>query len=188
MNFNITRRKFLAGSLACAGTLITPHLARALLPPPKSDGCKRVITMHHIHTDETFELPYWKDGQYSKQVLAQINHFMRDWRQSQECPMNPQLLDMMHKLAVDVGNTDGRFDIICGFRSPKTNATLRQSNRGVAKSSLHMKGNAIDLNLKGTKLAELKEAARAMKMGGVGYYPKSNFIHIDIRDKPAYWG
>lgn len=187
MNIKISRRRFLAGSLACAGTLITPKLAKAILPPPKSDGCKRVILMEHLHTGERFELPYWKDGQYSKEVLAQINHFMRDWRRNEECPINPQLLDMMHMLAVDVGNTDGKFEIICGYRSPRTNASLRQSNKGVATASRHMKGDAIDLRLKGTKLADLRDAARALKMGGVGYYAQSNFIHMDKRDSVAYW-
>lgn len=187
MPLDITRRQFLIGGAACAGTLITPKLAQCILPPVKVDGCTRSISMRHIHTGEKFDLPYWKDGQYSKDMLKKLNHFMRDWRQNSTCEMNPELFDLMHKLAVDTGNPDGVFDIICGYRCPATNKQLRSKSKGVAKKSRHMTGDAIDLNLKGTKLKDQRDAARALKKGGVGYYGNSGFIHVDIRDRLAYW-
>ena len=100
--------------------------------------------------------------------------------------INPELFHLMHKIQEEAGIQD-QFEIICGYRSPETNKMLNKKNSGVAKNSQHIKGNAIDLRMSGLKLSELKDIARQMKAGGVGYYSRSNFVHIDIRQKPAYW-
>lgn len=191
MSVDLKRRNFLIGGLSFLGVMITSRLADPLHPvmrlpklptatPPKS------LSLHNIHTLETVHVDYWKDGEYCKTAHGALNHILRDRRNGKLCKMNPKLFDMMHALARELGTTEP-FEIICGYRSPKTNTMLHKASSGVAKNSKHLTGDAIDLRLPGVKLATLRDAAKSLKMGGVGYYPKSNFVHIDIRDTPAYW-
>jgi len=191
MSVDLKRRNFLIGGLSFLGVMITSRLADPLHPimrlpklptviPPKS------LSLHNIHTLETVSVDYWKDGDYCKTAHESLNHILRDRRNGKLCEMNPQLFDMMHALAQEL-NTSEPFEIICGYRSPETNTMLHKASHGVAKNSKHLTGDAIDLRLPGVKLSTLRDAARDLQMGGVGYYPKSNFVHIDIRDKPAYW-
>jgi len=183
----LSRRRFLTLGAATAGLVITPKLALSILPPPKPWCAERSLTLHNVHTGETFDHVYWRGGEFVKPAIAQLNHFLRDRRNGLVTNMNPELYDLLHKLSADC-ETQKPFHIICGYRSPHTNHALHAKSHGVAKNSLHMKGQAIDLNLEGTPLKDLRDAAIAQKAGGVGYYAKSNFIHVDIRDKPTHWG
>ena len=169
----LSRRRFLQLSAgAAAGLLIAP--AHAGLKPQG----QRVLSLHNLHTGEKLTRTYWADGQYLAEPLAEINHLLRDFRTGETHPMDPHLMDVLHRLQHKVGSRQP-FQIISGYRSPKTNAMLHTASNGVAKKSLHMQGKAIDIRLPGQDLAQLRMAALSLKAGGVGYYPKSNFVHVD---------
>jgi len=121
---------------------------------------------------------YWADGVWQPDGLRKINHVLRDFRTGDVMDIDPGLLDLMYRLRALVG-TDEPFEIISGYRSPRTNAQLARQSSGVAKKSLHMEGKAVDLRLPGMKLSSLRRAALSLRGGGVGYYPKSGFIHVD---------
>ncbi len=169
----LSRRGFLrqaAGAAACL--LIAP--AHAGLT--RQD--QRVLSLRNLHTGEKLTRTYWAQGEYLAEPLAEIDHLLRDHRSDQSHPMDPHLLDLLHRLQHKVGSRKP-FEIISGYRSPKTNAMLRGKSGGVAKKSLHMQGKAIDVRLPDHDLHKLRQAALSLKAGGVGYYPKSNFLHVD---------
>ena len=118
-------------------------------------------------------------------ALAEIEYFLRDHRTGQMAPMDTRLLDILHGLKRETGG-QGRFEIISGYRSPKTNAMLASQSNGVAKRSLHMQGRALDVRLRGTDTDRLRSAARGLQLGGVGYYPASDFIHVDT-GRVRFW-
>lgn len=174
------RRHFLRSCVGGGlGLVAMPALASREQPPA------RALALHNTHTGESVQCAYWAEGEYLADGLAEINQVLRDHRSGEVYPMAPELLDLLYTLNHEV---DGRrpFEIISGYRSPKTNAKLRNKSSGVAKRSLHMSGKAIDIRLPGCELDRLRQAALAMKAGGVGYYPKSNFIHVDI-GRVRYW-
>jgi uncharacterized protein YcbK (DUF882 family) len=120
-----------------------------------------------------------------KESLREINHLLRDHRTGDTVQMDRELLDLLYSLQHKV-ESKKEFQVISGYRSPKTNAMLRSKSSGVAKKSLHMQGKAIDIRLPGTSLKNLRKAAVALKSGGVGYYPNSNFVHVDT-GRVRYW-
>ena len=134
--------------------------------------------MRNLHTDERIELNYWSDGTYDRRALRQLDHFLRDWRTGEILAIDPKLHDLAHDVASLLG-VEPRFDVVCGYRSPATNEMLRKRGRGVARKSMHLFGKAIDLRLEGVSLRMLREAALTCSRGGVGYYPRSNFVHLD---------
>lgn len=111
---------------------------------------------------------------------------LRDRRDNSHHKIDARLFDVLHRLQATLGTQDP-YQVICGYRSKATNAQLHKNSTGVAKNSLHVQGKAIDLRLENVALKDLSNAARSLKAGGVGYYPKSNFVHVDIRPKPAFW-
>ena len=170
----ITRRNFVAG----AGTaLLAAHASPALA----SLGDVRAVTFDNLHTGEKLSITYWEQGSYVPQALAEVNHVLRDFRTGDVHPIAPQLLDL---LAVMHGRleTSALFSVISGYRSPATNAMLRGENEhtGVASKSLHMQGMAVDIRVSGHSLANLRDTALNLKVGGVGYYPTSDFVHVDV--------
>jgi uncharacterized protein YcbK (DUF882 family) len=174
--FNGTRRSFLQLSLATlASTAVTPAFAVAL-PHVRS---MRELAIHNLHTEERLRVTYWKDGKYDRAALAKINHLMRDHYSGDSFPIDPRLMDLMYDLQNRVKN-DHPVELVSGYRSPKTNMMLASYSDGVAKKSFHTKGMAMDIRLPGTSLAQLHDTALAMKRGGVGYYPDSQFVHIDV--------
>jgi len=176
----LSRRCFLhKTALAATGLLVTPAFAATA---PRGS---RVLSMHNLHTGEKLTRTYWAEGEYLSEPLAEIDQLLRDHRSDQAHPMDPQLLDLLHELHLSVGGKRP-FEIISGYRSPKTNAKLRGKSKGVAKKSLHMQGKAIDVRLPGQDLARLRTAALSLKAGGVGYYPKSNFLHVDT-GRVRFW-
>ena len=139
----------------------------------------RTLAFRQTHTGETLRSTYWDSNGYRGEALADIDHILRDHRTGDVAIMDLGMLDVLHALRVAMGS-DEPFDVISGYRSPKTNEMLRGNGSGVAKKSLHMMGRAIDVRLPGRNLADLRKAAIALQAGGVGYYAKSDFIHIDV--------
>lgn len=139
----------------------------------------RGLAFYNLHTGESLKTDYWAEGVYLSDALADINHILRDYRNDQVLPIEPRLLDLLHGLRNTL-DTTRPIQIISGYRSPATNALLAAHSDGVAKGSLHMQAKAIDLHVEGVPLDDLRRAAIALNGGGVGYYPKSNFVHVDI--------
>ncbi len=177
----LSRRTFLQGLAAAGTTLIAP----AAMAMTTQNGERR-LNLYNLHTGERLTSTYWGDGEYHKDELAAINHLLRDHRNGEVSNIDHKLLDRLHSLQQQLGH-DGTFQVISGYRSPATNAKLqRASNGGVAKRSLHMQGRAIDIRLPGVELNHLRLAALSQKAGGVGYYQKSNFIHLDT-GRTRFW-
>src|SRR5437667_717194 len=169
------RRRLLRMGLAAAATsAIAPASAWASLPPSP----ERNLAFHNIHTNETLKATYWRNGTADHGALTDINHILRDFRTGDVFGMDVKLLDLLTELHRRTGSKQP-FQIISGYRSPKTNANLAAESNGVAKHSLHMDGMAIDIRLPDVPLKTLHDTAVAMKLGGVGMYPASNFVHVN---------
>ena len=169
-----SRRGFLkqAVGIVAAGAVATP--LRALT----SQGEERALDLNHTHTGERLSVTYFADGDYLDDGLAEVNRFLRDFRTEDVRAMDPRLLDILHDLRLVTGN-DADFEVISAYRSPKTNEILRRKSSSVGEKSLHMQGRAIDVRLTGYDTARLRDVAITLGRGGVGYYPRSDFIHID---------
>jgi uncharacterized protein YcbK (DUF882 family) len=168
------RRHFLGWSLAAGcGLLIPGAKAAAAATAPA-----RELEFYNLHTGEALRAVYWEGGRYLKDGLAQIDHVLRDFRTGDVRPIDPQLLDLVHQVRRAL-ECDRPVHVISGYRSPETNAMLARRSNGVAKNSYHVKGMAIDLRLPDRNLKDLRAAALALAGGGVGYYPKSDFVHMD---------
>lgn len=145
---------------------------------PRAKGV-RSLAFHNLHTGERLRVNYWKDGIYSRPALEKINNVLRDFRSGDVYPIHPRLIDLVYDLQNRLGNFN-TIEIISGYRSPHVNAMMANASSGVARRSFHMKGMAIDLRVDGTPLRKLQQTALDMRRGGVGYYPKSGFVHIDV--------
>lgn len=167
-----SRRWFLRTLGAAGAAALFPTLATAASAP-------RRLALRHAHTGESLDLEYWADGGYRPDALAAINQVLRDWRTDDVFPIEPGLLDLLHRLAHAAGSPEP-FQVISGYRSPATNALLRRRSRRVAAASLHLKGMAVDLRLPGIPLRTLHRTALGLRAGGVGYYPASDFVHVDV--------
>lgn len=168
-----TRRAFLrncSGALLLASGLLPVEIARA--------STRRVITMANTHTNERLQLCYFRDGKYVTEACRRLNHLLRDFRSGDVHPIDPRLYDMVYAVQTKVGHY-GTVEIISGYRSPRTNEKLRHASDGVARRSLHMQGQALDIRLTDVDTARVRDAALALQAGGVGYYPRSDFIHVD---------
>ena len=134
--------------------------------------------MNNLHTGEILDIQYFDGQHYQASELQKINYLCRDFRQNKATNMDKHLFDQLSKIQQVIGCSN-QVQIISGYRSPETNNMLRKKSSGVAKKSLHMQGKAIDFRIEGVPLSEVRKAALSLKMGGVGYYSKSNFVHID---------
>lgn len=179
---NETRRGFLKLALAGTASLISAPAFAAL---PRLHGA-RALSFHNLHTDEKLSVCYWKDGIYSRPAAEKINHILRDHYSGDTHPMDLRLMDLLYDLQHRVHN-DRPVEIISGYRSPKTNARLASYSDGVAKNSYHTKGMAMDIRLSGTSLRRVQLTALLMRRGGVGYYPDSEFVHVDVGPL-RHWG
>ncbi|MBU0960522.1 MAG: DUF882 domain-containing protein [Proteobacteria bacterium] len=167
------RREFIGNSLQIMAGV-------ALLSPTLSIAKKldiRDLSFYHTHTGKELDVTYKIAGRYDPIALKKVNHHLRDFRTHETHPIAPHLLDILYKIKKQAGG--GTYEVISGYRSPKTNSMLRGRSTGVAKRSLHMKGMAIDVRLSGLRTKDLRDIARSLKGGGVGYYPKSDFVHLD---------
>ncbi|MCM2680251.1 YcbK family protein [Echinimonas agarilytica] len=175
---NLSRRRFMlgAGGAVLSGAFMFP--AAALAAQTRKTNNQRSLAMSNIHTGESLKLTYFEDGEYIADSLNRYNHLLRDFRANESISMDYNVLDQVFLLSQLVGHK-GTVNIISGYRSPKTNEQLRKNGKGVAKKSYHMKGQAIDVAFPGSSLASARKAAIAMGAGGVGYYPKSGFLHLD---------
>ena len=177
----LNRRSFLKCSAALAASSTFPHLIHA----NTNLSSERTLAFINLHTDETLRCSYWANGEYDFRSLNEINYILRDHRVNEAFEMDVSLIDLLHSIH-EITGSKAPFHIISAYRSPQTNKTLRQQTNGVAKKSLHMTGEAIDVRLPDVELIHLRDAAISLQTGGVGYYAKSNFIHVDI-GKPRSW-
>jgi uncharacterized protein YcbK (DUF882 family) len=180
------RRRLLGLGLAAAATgLISPCLfSRAAFASQGSAG-DRTLAFYNTHTDEKLKATYVRGNTFDKGALKDINHILRDFRTGDVHPIDLQLLDLLTELHRKTGSKQP-FQVISGYRSPKTNSMLNAESSGVAKRSMHLDGKAIDIRLADVKLSTLHETAVAMKRGGVGMYTASNFVHVDT-GRVRYW-
>lgn len=171
---NWSRRRVLkAGALVAgfAGALARPAGARA------SAVVKR-IALKNLHTPESLDLEFFRDGAYVPDAMAAIQVLLRDYRSGEQHVIDPLLLDYLHGVALNLG-VEPVFGVISGYRSPQTNEQLREHGSGVARRSLHLEGRAIDVRLARVDCADLANGALGLCRGGVGYYRKSDFVHLD---------
>lgn len=175
------RRSFLKGSVALASAISLPALAKTAQAAPG----ERTLRLYNTHTGETVRSVFWAEGQFIPDALQDINKVLRDHRNNKIAPIDPQLLVLLNEVSAKFGDNQ-LVHVISGYRSPESNAKLHANSSGVAKHSMHMDGKAIDIRLPGKDLAQLRKAAMAMRVGGVGYYPDSQFVHMDT-GRVRYW-
>jgi len=147
------------------------------LPGTSSAAAKR-ISLLNLHTAEKIDLEFFRGQDYVPDSLVAIRVCLRDYRNGEQHVIDPKLMDYLYDVARHIG-VDPVFSVISGYRSPQTNEQLRERSNGVARHSLHLEGRAIDVRLAGVDCADLAAQAREMNRGGVGYYQKSDFVHLD---------
>jgi uncharacterized protein YcbK (DUF882 family) len=176
-----SRRHFLAclGGALAASSLVRPAAANLTSP------AVRTLAFDNLHTGERAKIAYWADGEYLPDALKEVNFILRDFRNGEIHPIDPKLLDLLNQLHFRLESAEP-FEVISGYRSPATNAMLRSEGHGTATKSLHMQGQAIDIRLTDRKLTDLHTAAVSLRAGGVGFYPSSDFVHVDV-GRVRYW-
>ena len=179
---SVSRRAFLrvGAGVAAAVAVFDPlevmaSYSRGFLDPVSS---VREVSVVNINTREHLSVAYWSQGRYVNDALRALNHVLRDHHDGSIHAMDPRLVDLMYGVFRLTGGC-GPVEVVCGYRSPRTNARMHASRRGVAKNSMHVQGKAVDIRLPSCGLEALHRAALALRAGGVGYYPRSNFVHID---------
>jgi uncharacterized protein YcbK (DUF882 family) len=164
-----------------AGALVAGASAAGVWAPgaraQESTVVKR-LALRNLHTPESLDLEFFRDGAYVPGALAAAQIFLRDYRNDEQHPIDPPLLDYLYEVARSLG-VDPVFGVISGYRSPQTNERLRERSGGVARHSLHLDGRAIDVRLEGVDCADLAAGALGLGRGGVGYYRRSDFVHLD---------
>ena len=143
------------------------------------DGQDHFLRLYNTHTGERMEIAYRRGDQYISGALAKLDYFLRDHRTGDVRHFDPRLYDILYDLTASIGQPGGEIDIVCGYRTSTTNESLRAHTTGVAKNSLHIQAEAIDLRMPGIDTLKLRQAALTLRRGGVGYYPHSDFIHVD---------
>lgn len=198
------RRQVLFGFGAAAGAAAIPSviqgeilkvapLAPANISAPTPQALSsaladvRRVVLHNLHTGDRFDEVYWEKGGYVPDALAAAQHALRDWRNGEEHFMDPKLFDVLHAISGKL-ETRAPFQIISGYRSPASNAAMHAQSSGVAEHSQHMQGKASDIRLDGVELSNLHKAALSLKAGGVGLYPVSNFVHVDVARVRSWQG
>ena len=175
------RRQFLlAGVSALACAVMKPALAATRI------GDQRRLSFYNLHTGESLDTVYWADGTYVPGALGEVDRVLRDFRTGDVCSIDRRLLDLLVGLRQRL-ETGEPFQVISGYRSPQTNAVLHAHSEGVASHSLHMEGMAIDIRVPGRALSAVRAAALDLQSGGVGYYPASDFVHVDT-GRVRRWG
>jgi len=167
-------RRRLVTALGASAFLAGPGLSHAA-----SIVTTRSLRFENLHTGEKLAVEYFAAGRYVSEALTSVDHLLRDFRTGEAHPIAPGLLDLVSTLRGRL-ESEQTVHVISGYRSPKTNAILRERSHGVAAHSLHMEGMAMDIRVPGVELAHLRDAALDLRRGGVGYYPDSDFVHVDI--------
>ncbi len=192
---SITRRRFIKSALGAgivgAAPMIIPaaawariHVRRSRLHPAISSA--RELSFNNLHTGEKLKTVYWEHGTYLAAGLERINYILRDFRRNEIKPIDLKLLDLLVTLRERL-HTHEPYEVISGYRSPITNAMLHATTEGVSLHSMHVEGRAIDIHVPGRSLRTLRLAALSLSRGGVGYYPRSNFVHVDT-GRVRWWG
>ncbi len=158
-----------------AGSL--PTAATSTAAP--SDAELRRLRLYHTHTGERIDIVYRRGGTFLPEAEQQLDYFLRDHRTGEVKHYDPHVFDILSDVAASVGHPEAEIEIICGYRTSWSNEFLRAGSSGVAKSSLHMQAHAIDIRIPGVDTLTLRDAALALGRGGVGYYPRSGFVHVD---------
>jgi uncharacterized protein YcbK (DUF882 family) len=173
----ILRRCWIANALFCVVAPLAAFAQSSAAPsqPPQEHR----LRLFHTHTGERIDIVYRRGDSYLPDAVAKLDFFLRDFRTGNVRHFDPRLYDTLEDLTIAVGHPGAEIDIVCGYRSPWTNEFLRAQTRGVAKNSLHIQAEAIDLRIPGINTLALRRAALALRRGGVGYYPHSDFIHVD---------
>jgi len=176
----LSRRGFL--------TAVTSGIAMTLLAPrvmASAASRDRQLSFYNTHTGEKLSATFWSDGDYVDDAVEDISWILRDYRTETVSSIDRKLINLLYQLQTKVDH-QGEFHVISGYRSPATNAMLSKKSSGVAKHSYHMLGQAIDVRLPGFDTSKLRKAAKSLKAGGVGYYAKSDFVHLDV-GQVRYW-
>lgn len=171
----ISRRRFLTrSSMAAVGAL--------LLPSTKSVASilstERTLSFHNVHTDEELTIRCCPEKDYDRETRLRFSSLLRDHHADEVREMDPGLIDIFFALSAFTGSS-GTFQVLSGYRSPETNGWLRRFSHGVAEHSMHIEGKAVDIRMDDVSIREIRQAGMALAMGGVGYYPRSNFVHLD---------
>lgn len=175
LDLEISRRHLLLGGACMVAASLLPRPALASLVAPV-----RKLRLYNPNTGERVSASYWENGRYIQDTLSDFNWLFRDYRAGDlQKKIDPKLFDQLFELQRKLG-MQKEIHVVCGYRSAETNAELRKKSRAVAKNSLHMHGQAVDLRIPGVHLDRIHKAALAMQAGGVGYYPRANFVHIDV--------
>lgn len=169
----MNRRTFLTLSAKVAAGIIVNQAVSSW-----ADTGTRRLSFYHTHTKESLKVTYARAGRYDNHALERINRYLSDFRTGEVHPIDPGVLDLLHQVKHKLG-CHGTYEVISGYRSPCTNQYLRGKSKGVAKHSLHMEGRAIDIRLTGQNTRHVRNCAVSLQGGGVGYYAKSDFVHID---------
>jgi len=177
---NFLRLHAVRAGYSCGLALCLVLFGSKALQNAVAEGDTRTITMHHVHTGEDITITYKREGRYDDAALDKLNWFLRDWRRAEQTRMDPQLIDLIWEVQREAGSSQP-IDVVCGYRSPQTNAMLRRRSRGVARFSQHMLGHAMDFYVPGVPLDHLREIGLRLQRGGVGFYPTSGspFVHMD---------
>ena len=175
--------KTAAGRLVVSGLVFLAAVSfsspRVAADPSTASMQEHHLRLYHTHTGERIDIVYRRGDQYLPEAEAQLDHFLRDHRTGDVKHYDPHVFDILSDLAAAVGHPNAEIDIICGYRTPWSNEFLRARSAGVAKNSQHMQAHAIDIRIPGVDTLTLRNAALALGRGGVGYYPRSEFVHVD---------
>jgi len=165
------------------GGIGVASLVAPLMPAETVQAAQKVwsVSFRQVHTGESFSGVYRVGDQYLPEAFERLNYFLRDFRTGDAFPMDPRVIDIL-SLVQDGTGKSTPLEILSGYRSPKTNAMLRRVGNGVARNSYHMYGQAVDIRMPGYSTSKLSRVARGLRAGGVGYYPKSHFVHVDTGD------
>jgi uncharacterized protein YcbK (DUF882 family) len=175
----LSRRALLGGGFAAGVLAANPAAASILSVRP------RILLLENLHTGERLKAEYKAGTHYLAESLSKIAHVLRDHRNNAVHAIDTKLLDVLFDLKARLGAQNG-FQVISGYRSPESNAKMHAKSDGVAEHSLHMEGKAIDIRVPGVHLEHLRDTAKSLQAGGVGFYPKSDFVHVDV-GRVRYW-
>lgn len=209
-NLAISRRRLIKVGVASVAALLIPGAAladewvrltpngtrrsararaavyRPPAPTSRGAGHGRTLAVYNVHTDESLNATYWEGGEYIPGALHEINYLFRDFRANEIKPIDPRLLDVLYDLRL-LTESSKPLSLVSGYRTYATNAWLAGLSEGVARHSMHIEGKAADIHIAGVELADLQRAALSLDAGGVGYYPRSNFVHVDT-GRVRRWG
>ena len=173
-SIGVSRRSFLKKSAIITGAAMMSQSEMLA-----ATGEKKILKLHNVHLNKTFYAPFFEKNYYKLAGLFEVNKAFVDYRAKEMTRIDVKLINLLYEIKQELGY-DKQFNIVSGYRSPGTNAALRKTHEGVAKNSYHIKGQAVDIYVPNVSLKRLKDVAMGMGKGGVGYYPRSNFLHVDV--------